>query len=84
MFYLVNHFKRAFGWFKCQVCLKRWTSGVCWAKKADSGRIGYKYGQICKSEGCEGSGHRIYVKPYDLVSSRRKLRIFLILIIHIT
>ena len=77
MFYLVNHFKRAFGFFKCQVCLSRWTSALSWAKKNQAGRLGYKYGQICKSAGCEGSGHRIYVKPYELVSSRRKLRIFL-------
>ena len=73
MFYLVNHFKRAFGFFKCQVCLSRWTSSLAWAKKTDSGRIGYRYGQICKSAGCEGSGHRIYVKPYELVSSIRKM-----------
>jgi len=67
MFYMANHFKRAYGFFKCQVCLSRWTSSLAWAKKTDSGRIGYRYGQICKSVGCEGSGHRIYVKPYELI-----------------
>ena len=80
---MANHFKRAYGFFKCQVCLSRWTSSLAWAKKTDSGRIGYRYGQICKSVGCEGSGHRIYVKPYELVSSRCKLWMFFIQIIHI-
>jgi len=59
--------KKAFGTFKCQVCLSKWSSSLAWAKKTDAGRIGYRYGQICKSIGCEGSGHRIYVRPYDLI-----------------
>ena len=66
----MNHFKKAFGTFKCQVCLSKWSSSLAWAKKTDSGSIGYRYGQICKSVGCEGSGHRIYVRPFDLVSSK--------------
>lgn len=59
--------EKAFGTFKCQVCLSKWSSSLAWAQKNESGRVGYKYGQICKSAGCEGAGHRIFVRPHELL-----------------
>jgi len=59
--------EKAFGTFKCQVCLSKWTSTLAWAQKNESGRVGYKFGQICKAAGCEGAGHKIFVRPHELL-----------------
>ena len=47
----------------------QWQSGLSWAKRTDSGRVGYKYGQICRECGInERDGKTIYVRPFELVS----------------
>ena len=49
----------------------QWQSGLSWAKRTDSGRVGYKYGQICRECGInERDGKTIYVRPFELVSIR--------------
>ena len=63
----MNHYKKARGFFRCQVCLIKWQSGLAWAKLSETRRIIYKYGQVCR--GCGDDGHTIYVRPYDLVCS---------------
>lgn len=57
--------KKARGFFRCQVCLIKWQSGLAWAKLSETRRIIYKYGQVCR--GCGDDGHTIYVRPYDLI-----------------
>ena len=51
----------------CSLWLVEWQSGLAWAKITDTGRIGYKFGQICR-ECTHGDGCLIYVRPYDIVS----------------